>query len=175
MKDHETMFAFIEQYSFANIISRGSEQLHGTHLPLLYERRVEGDYLIGHMAKANPQWKSITGDVLVIFNGPHTYVSPAFYEKEGFVPTWDYQAVHVYGTYYDKSEPEDLKRIMNNTIHFYESTQTSPWHGNVPDEIYNRLIKGVVGFEIAIERMEGQWKLHQDHPIERRQLVKKMP
>src|SRR3954454_11462855 len=92
--------AFIRRHSFAVLPSRHEGGLVASHLPLLFD--VEDGpkgRLLGHMARANPQWKQVVGDVLVVFSGPHAYISPAWYEEEGTVPTWNYAAVHAYGTF----------------------------------------------------------------------------
>lgn len=169
----DQMIQFIKENSFGVMVSMGKETLHGTHLPFLVEKQAEGNVqLIGHMSKANRQWREIEDEVMIIFSGPHAYVSPSWYEEEGFVPTWDYQAVHVYGRYIPKRSATDLKMIMNKTIKYYNGTQQSPsWDGNVPDDVYNRLINGVEGFFIEVTDIQGQWKLHQDHTEDRRYKV----
>src|SRR5690242_3410175 len=95
MNDKEVVFDFIEKNSFGILISH-SDITAATHLPFLVARNGEEAYLYGHMARANPQWKAITGEVLVVFSGPQRYISPSWY-AESEVPTWDYVAVHVYG------------------------------------------------------------------------------
>lgn len=172
MKDIETMIHFIEENSFGIIVSYGKEKLHGTHLPFLIEKQNDGRIkLISHMSKGNPQWRDIKDEVMVIFLGPHSYVSPTWYGEDGFVPTWDYQAVHVYGRYIPKNSPKDLKEIMDKTIGYFEKYQPVPWHGNIPDHVYNRLIHGVEGFHIEVTDIQGQWKLHQDHSDIRKERV----
>ncbi|GGP06834.1 FMN-binding negative transcriptional regulator [Oceanobacillus neutriphilus] len=172
MDDIETKIHFIEENSFGILVSNGEDMLHGTHLPFLVEKNTDGSIkLIGHMSKGNPQWREIKGDVLVVFSGPHAYVSPTWYEEEGYVPTWDYQAVHVYGKYIPKNSPEDLKEIMDKTIAYYEKDQLKPWNGNIPNHVYHRLINGVEGFNIEVNDIQGQWKLHQDHSEVRKKRV----
>ncbi|PAE29268.1 hypothetical protein CHI07_10360 [Paenibacillus sp. 7884-2] len=172
MDDTDTMIRFIEENSFGIIVSSGEKMLHGTHLPFLIEKNSDGSIkLISHMSKGNPQWREVQDDVLIIFQGPHVYVSPTWYEEEGYVPTWDYQAVHVYGKYIPKNSPEDLKEIMDRTIEYYEKDQPDPWDGNIPDHVYNRLINGVEGFHIQVTDIQGQWKLHQDHSEARKKRV----
>lgn len=163
MKEKKTLVDFIKKNSFGILFSQHGEKPHGTHLPFIYESGVEGDYLLGHMARANPQWKEIYGDVLIVFSGPDAYISPAWYEEADHVPTWDYIAAHVYGEFLLVEGVDDLRHIMEKTIHQYESNMENPWDGIVSDEKYQRLIKGVVGFKIKINHIEGQWKLHQDY------------
>ena len=98
-RDLDQLHAAIERYSFALIVSREGEQLAGSHLPLLLDRQAgpQGT-LWGHFARANSQWREAGGQqVLVVFSGPHAYISPQWYEAERVVPTWNYVAVHAYG------------------------------------------------------------------------------
>src|SRR5262245_58623650 len=90
---------FIGQNSFGLLVSQVDGLPFATHLPFLLERTTgEHGTLVGHMARANPQWREASGQtVLTIFSGPHVYVSPTWYEDEQVVPTWNYAAVHVYG------------------------------------------------------------------------------
>lgn len=172
MNNIDTLIAYIKENSFGILVSEGKELINGTHLPFLVERSSDNNIkLISHMSKANQQWREINGEVLIIFSGAHMYISPTWYEEEGFVPTWDYQSVHVYGKYIPKNSPEDLREIMEKTIEYYEGFQTEPWNGKIPDHIYNRLIEGVVGFNIEVTDIQGQWKLHQDHPDSRKRKV----
>ncbi|MBB6637893.1 FMN-binding negative transcriptional regulator [Cohnella thailandensis] len=172
MKDEETLVDFIREYSFGILFSQAKGAPHGTHLPFLIERDKEGQlYLVSHMSRANPQWQAIGGTVLTVFPGPHAYVTPSWYGAAGFVPTWDYLSVHAYGDFARVDDAEGLRSIMERTIRFYESGMPEPWDGRVPDHVYDRLIGGVVGFRIKIARLEGQWKLHQDHTEERRRNV----
>src|SRR5690625_4599160 len=107
--DTNTLIRFIRENSFGVIVSKGNQTLHGTHLPFLINESNDGSIqLISHMSKANQQWREISDEVMVIFSGPHHYVSPSWYKENGFVPTWYYQAVHVYGTYVPKRTPKDL-------------------------------------------------------------------
>ncbi|MGF9701067.1 FMN-binding negative transcriptional regulator [Paenibacillus sp. MABNR03] len=172
MKDQQKMIQFIRKHSFGVLFSQQNGLPHGTHLPFLIETGADGDlYLVSHMSRANPQWRSIDSQVLTVFSGPHAYVSPTWYEQKGFVPTWDYMAVHVYGEFMHVDDAEGLRTIMEQTITYYESGMDEPWDGQIPDHIYHRLIQGVMGFKIKITDMQAQWKLHQDHSPERRNNV----
>ena len=128
-------------------------------------------HLIGHMARANPQWRDLRGEVMAIFSGPHAYVSPSWYEEEGTVPTWNYIAVHAYGTVRLVEEPEDLSRILSATVAAYEGSMLRPWTLDTGTVYFQRMMRAVVGFRITIDRLEGKWKLSQNHPPERRQKV----
>src|SRR5688572_23601686 len=98
--DRNKLFEFIEQYSFATLVSTSGAEPIASRLPFLFDRQA-GPHgrLLGHMARANPQWKTADGTrVLVMFDGPHAYISPTWYESRQVVPTWNYVAVHAYGT-----------------------------------------------------------------------------
>lgn len=173
MDDFETQAAFIEANSFATLVTAGGEaqnQLFATHLPLLFNRtRGEWGALAGHVALGNEQWKHLRdmqargGEAMAIFHGPHAYISPSWYETELAVPTWNYVAVHAYGTprLLDDAELAAQLRAM---IEKYESARPAPWPGALPEEFEAKLRKGIVGFEIEITRLEGKRKLSQNRP-----------
>src|SRR5262249_58448970 len=103
------LHAFVRRQSFATLVSASSGGLVASHLPLLLDTQAGRlGHLLGHMARANPQWRQIDGDVLAVFHGPHTYISPSWYAEPGLVPTWNYVAVHAYGTLQLVEKPEDL-------------------------------------------------------------------
>src|SRR5262249_43344267 len=100
--DATKLFDFIQQHSFGLLVSASEGEPFATHLPFLVDRS-SGTHgcVLSHMAKANPQWRQAAGKtVLVVFTGPHSYVSPTWYEADDVVPTWNYSAVHVYGTFH---------------------------------------------------------------------------
>jgi transcriptional regulator len=124
------------------------------------------------MAKANPQWQDIQNEVLAVFNGPHTYISPSWYETKQAVPTWNYTVVHVKGEFSLIENPHELLQILEQTTQVYESSMTQPWEmSNLDLKLLNHLSDGIVGFKIAISKIEGKWKLSQNHSKERRQRV----
>lgn len=172
--DLPTLHDFIQAHSFATLISGGSESFEVTHVPLLLDRSIgECGQLIGHLAKANPQWKSAEGNrVLAIFHGPHAYVSPSWYQEQNVVPTWNYIAVHVHGTLRLQNDPSVVKRIVEDYVTEYESAMPIPWDMKSADETFvDNLTQAIVGFTIDIDRIEGKWKLSQNHSEERRQGV----
>jgi transcriptional regulator len=170
--DKEKLFDFMQSHSFALLVSvRGGEPF-ATHLPLLPERdRGPHGCLLGHMARANPQWRDLDGrDVLAIFSGPHAYVSPSWYESSDVVPTWNYVAVHAYGTF-QAIEADELAHVLTATVATYERSMPKPWSIDSASDYFGKMARGVVGFRIAISRLEGKWKLNQNHPRERREKV----
>ena len=164
---------FIEQYSFGLLVSQVEGQSFASHLPFLLERAT-GSHgcLIGHMARANPQWKEASGQkVLAIFSGPHAYISPTWYDSEQVVPTWNYAAVHVYGQAQIIEDPDGLLQIVQATVTTYEQGMPKPWSFDGSGKFVERMLTQIVGFRIQIDRIEGKCKLNQNHPAERRKKV----
>ena len=121
VEDFDKLCDFIEENSFGILVSSSNDQIAATHLPLLFDRSAgsQGE-IIGHMAIANSQWtQSADQEVVVIFHGPHTYISPAWYDAKNVVPTWNYTAVHVSGTLRVTQEPTDLLDIVKRYVKFY--------------------------------------------------------
>ncbi|GGH81294.1 transcriptional regulator [Pullulanibacillus pueri] len=172
-EDVNRLIQFIKKYSFGLLFSQSEEGPFSTHLPFIVdETRPEKAILLSHMAKANPHWKNINDqDVLVVFTGPHAYITPTWYQEENTVPTWNYTAVSVYGRVHIKQESCEKKEILERTTDFYEASQTSPWKVDFNDPVMEALTNGVVGIEIEIKKLEGKWKLNQNHSRERQQRV----
>ncbi|QDT90084.1 FMN-binding negative transcriptional regulator [Gimesia algae] len=172
--DLETLHRFVEQHSFATLVTNAGDCSFASHLPLLLDR-AEGEFgqLIGHLAKANPQADQLQSkNLLAIFHGPHAYISPAWYESNHTVPTWNYQAVHVYGSCILENDPAQLKQILKQYVAFYEAVQPAPW--SIPDsdaDFVDSLLPAIVGFRIQIKRVEGKFKLNQNQTAERQQKV----
>ncbi len=169
--DAAKLHEFIEGHSFAIVVTQSSAGSVASHLPILLDREAgkEGK-LIGHMARANGQWKDADGlEAMVIFHGPHAYISPRWYAAKNVVPTWNYVAVHVYGTLRIVSDRAALVQTLRDTVDKYEGGSAQPWRIDEPDEPFlEGLLGPIVGFEIEITRMEGKWKLSQNHAPERR-------
>ena len=163
----------MERYSFATLISQAVGEPFASHLPLLLERDSgpQGT-LIGHVARANPQWREAAGQVvLAVFAGPHAYISPTWYEAEQVVPTWNYVAVHAYGRLELIDDPAAAEAVLRRTIDVYEASQPTPWQLDESPQFVERLVRQIVAFRIPIERTHGKWKLNQNQPEERRAKV----
>jgi transcriptional regulator len=171
--DQTRLHDFIEAHSFGLLVSTVEGVPFATHLPFLLERNT-GPHgcLIAHVARGNPQWHDLEGrPVLAIFSGPHAYISPSWYEANNVVPTWNYTAVHVYGTCNLVQDPVELAGILAAMVNTFERGQPRPWTLDTSSDYFGRMVRGIVGFRIAIDRLEGKWKLNQNHPAERREKV----
>jgi transcriptional regulator len=175
--DRDVLHAFIEQHSFATLVSPGGAETaapEATHLPLLLDRSVgERGQLIGHFARENPHWQyAADQSVVAIFHGPHTYISPTWYEDRQVVPTWNYVAVHVEGTLRVEHDHARLLEIIRRTVDTYEAPLPQPWSIAAPgSELIDKLLGGIVGFTIDIEQIQGKWKLNQNQTPQRRERV----
>jgi len=171
--DQSKLHEFIEAHSFGLLVSSHENEPFATHLPFLLERDAgQHGSLVGHLARANPQWRDLEGQqVLVVFSGPHAYVSPTWYEAENVVPTWNYVAVHAYGRCRLVEDSDALARILTATVGTYERLMPNPWGIDTRTEFFQKFVRAVVGFRVEISRLEGKWKLNQNHPPERREKV----
>ena len=172
--DRTTLHDFMDQNSFATLISNDDQESLASHLPLLIERELGTQgVLTGHFARANPHWQMANGQrVLIIFHGPHAYISPGWVQSTTMVPTWNYLAVHAYGVLRIVDDPNQAKDILTRMVSKYESLHEQPWSMELADDGFiDNLTSAIVGFEVEIDRLEGKWKLSQNHPAERREQI----
>lgn len=166
---------FIKQNSFAILVNQVDGKPWATHIPLELEKNSKGDsVLVGHIAKANPQWKSFSdeAEVLCIFNGPHAYVSSSWYKEEE-VPTWNYIAVHIYGNLNILSEEETMASL-HRLVNTYEADSENPIDLNNLSKKTLRQVKGVVGFEIEIKTIQAAFKLSQTRQEDHTEITKQL-
>ena len=170
LDDEETIYQFIEKYSFATLFSQHNGEPYATHLPLVFYKSENALY--GHFARPNEQWKDAENQqVLAIFHGPHAYISPSWYETTKAVPTWNYVAIHVYGKMELIEDQNVILESLNDMVKKYESPD-SPYNLNDVDPAYiDGLSKGIVAFKIHITKIEAKAKLSQNHSVERQELV----
>ena len=172
--DLETLHKLMQEYSFAALITQHESMPFATHLPFILDAQ-RGPYgtLLAHMARANPQWHDFNDkqEVLVIFQGPHAYVSPSWYEVELSVPTWNYAAVHAYGIPRLLAGSEELYRLLKILIETHEAQFENPWPFQLPDDYLQKMMRGIVAFEIEITRLEGKFKLSQNRTESERENV----
>jgi transcriptional regulator len=165
--DQAKLAEFIARNAFGTLVSSGEDGLRVSHIPFLPEVGADGKLrLLGHVARANGQWRELEGarEVLAIFQGPHGYISPTWYENHPAVPTWNYAVVHAHG----KVRPLDeagLRRLIGRLSDTYEAGRPNPWRMEAQaDEFLAGLVKAIVGFELEVERLEGKFKLSQNRP-----------
>lgn len=166
----------ILRYPFAVLVTNGASGLIASHIPLLYDPE-PGPYgtLRGHLSRANPQWQDYQAETeaLAIFQGPHSYVSPNWYpstQQTGrVVPTWNYAVVHAYGRMATYTDEERLRAHVTALTAVHEAGFDTPWKPvDAPANFIEGMLKGIVGVEMAITRLEGKWKVNQNRTLEDR-------
>jgi transcriptional regulator len=165
-QDERVLAEFIDAYSFGTLVTIERGAPFASHLPFLHDR--EAGTLHAHVARGNPQWQHLAAnpDVLVMFQGPHGYVSPTWYAGPG-VPTWNYTAVHVYGRARVLDDAAATGRHVERLAARFERGSAAPW---VPS--YDpKMLKGIVGLEIRITEVQGKFKLNQNRSAEDRARV----
>jgi transcriptional regulator len=170
VSDRAVLLEAMRAYSFA-IIFGPAPELRATHLPLLVRDEGEHGTLLGHFARANSHWAALAGrETLVVFPGPHGYVSPSLYTEPLSVPTWNYIAVHACGTL-SLIEDEAAKiELVESLIHAHEPGYRDLWRA-MPDGYRRTMLAGIMGFRIPISRIEGKFKLSQNRNAEERRNV----
>lgn len=173
-EDIGTLHTLMQHYSFATLVTQHDGLPFVSHLPLLL-RPHEGPYgtLVGHMARANPQWRDFAGkhEVLVIFQGPQAYVSPSWYEDHPSVPTWNYAVVHAHGTPEVIDDGAAMHEMLQSLVQTHEAPLPQPWTFDLPEDYLHNMMQGIVGFTIRISRLEGKYKLSQNRPSTDQQRV----
>ena len=184
VEDRDLLLEAMRAYSFAILFGPGAEGAPvATHLPLVVlDAEPESDFsciLEGHFALANPHWKSLAGqETLVVFSGPHSYVSPALYVERKSVPTWNYVAIHATGTMQmledvpgdDGGNFERKDALLKRLIHIHEPAYAEQWL-ELPEHYRESMTKGIVGFRIPVTKLEGKFKLSQNRPEQDRRNV----
>ena len=159
--DRSTLLAHAEANAFATVITHGADGLAVSHLPLLVDS--ERKVLRGHVARENPQLAHFAAGVeaLAIFHGPHGYVSPSVYEDQPSVPTWNYVVVHARGRSHLVDESA-LREILDDMVERFDATG---WRLLAPEEFVRAKLGAIAGFEIALEHLEGKWKISQNRSL----------
>ncbi len=164
----------MRRYNFAVLVTQHEGVPFATHLPFLLDTaRGPHGTLLAHMARANPQWRDFADqrEALVIFQGAHAYISPAWYETMPSVPTWNYAVVHAYGVPRVIEEPDRLYTMLESLVDTHEAARTPPWRMELPADYMDRMMRAIVGFEIEITRLEGKLKLSQNRSEDDRRQV----
>ncbi|QBA64492.1 FMN-binding negative transcriptional regulator [Muriicola soli] len=166
---------FITAHSFAILVNQSDGKPWATHTPLELGKDEHGnDILIGHIAKANPQWKAFEENpkVLCIFHGPHSYISSSWYKEEE-VPTWNYIAVHVYGSI-SVMTTEEVLNWLHSLVERYEKEEKNPISLENMSSSTLKQVRGVVGFRIRIEEIQAAFKLSQGREEDHSRIIKEL-
>jgi len=165
VEDRKFLHDFMDEFSFVDLVTC-SPEIRITHIPVMLDRTA-GTYgtLYGHISRQNPQSETFDGrhPAVVVFRGPHSYISPAWYAKREAVPTWNFAVVHASGKLKAAAEKEALHDLLAKLIKKFESNEDSAYDfSKLPEGYKFGLIEGIVGFEMEIERLEGKFKLGQE-------------
>jgi len=162
LENRAELLQFMRANSFVLLVTGTGGILHASHLPATVHEDAGRIRIDMHMARNNPQWKEFFDDeVLIVFSGPHAYVSPRWYEEEERVPTWNYAAVHAYGVpavVKDREAKHASQRHLISTL----DPQWLPKFDALRPEYVDRMLDGIVNFEIVVTRLETRWKLSQN-------------
>lgn len=169
----ERILALVEGHPFGMLVTAPEGVPFVSHLPFLFEPSAGSQgKLLGHMARANPQWQHLAAgtEALAVFQGPHAYVSPSWYGSPG-VPTWNYAVVHLRGKPRLIEGEAELEALVEQLTRVHESPMPNPWKPELKGERRARLLNLIVGFEIEITHTQAKFKLSQNRPVEDQQRV----
>jgi transcriptional regulator len=165
----EALHGLIRAYPFATLVTRAADGLTANHLPF----ELVGEVLHGHVARGNELAQLDGAEVLLVFQGPDGYISPNWYpskhETGREVPTWNYAVVHVHGRLRVIDDAAWLRRLLETLTDHHEAGQPQPWKiSDAPDDHIETSLRAIVGLEVSIDRIEGKFKLSQNHPARNR-------
>jgi transcriptional regulator len=163
LEDRAELLAFMRANNFPVLVTGTGGTLHASHLPVLVGKTEPQLVLDMHMARNNPQWQEFFDDqeVMVVFSGPHAYVSPRWYEEKERVPTWNYAAVHAYGLPKINSDRKAKHESQRRLVAAMDP-QWLPEFDKLSDKYVTMMLDGIVNFEISVTRIETRWKLSQN-------------
>jgi transcriptional regulator len=166
-KSRDVLVAHIERHDFGLLVSHGPHGLVASHIPFLVEDSEPELRLLGHLARPNPQVADLIagGEALAIFSGPHAYISPRWYQSGPAVPTWNYADAHAYGNVRVIDDALWLNGFLDRLSRRHEAGSDNPWRmQDQPTAYMNGMIRGIVGIELTVSRLEGKFKLSQNRP-----------
>jgi transcriptional regulator len=179
-ENSELILETIKRFSFSTVITQGPDGPCISHLPLLLEIKDNVRSLIGHCARANPQWKHFAEgqEVTALFHGPHSYISPAWYKPEpDNVPTWNYVSVHIKGKAQLIENTTDAYEILQTAVRYFESEYGTGWElpAQLNSELKN-LLTAIVAFRIEIKDIQAKFKLSQRQTAtDRANVIEQLP
>lgn len=172
VEDRHVIVAFMQQFEFAAVVSYSEAAgLVASHVPVLIREVGSELHIVGHVARGNSHWRSLESQAesMVIFQGPHGYVSPTWYATSPAVPTWNYAVVHAYGAARVRDDAAFIAEVVADLTRRYEGPRERGWSTEaVPEETYEKLLNAIVGFEIPVSRCEAKFKLGQNRSVEDR-------
>ncbi len=173
-EDVPTLHDFMRANSFATLVTQQQGIPFAGHLPFTLDA-TRGRYgVLGcHVALGNAQWRMFqeTPEVLVIFQGPHAYITPSWYKNHPSVPTWNYAVVHAYGLPQIVKDETVVYELLHTLVQFNEARFAERWEMQPLEGYIQKMMRGIVAFEIEITRLEGKYKLSQNRPVEDRKKV----
>jgi transcriptional regulator len=162
VEDPAVALAFMRTNPFAILVSNNHDAHFATHLPVAVAEKGGQITLRAHVAKANPHWKVLEQqELLVIFHGPHAYISPSLYEIRESVPTWNYATVHAYGRGQILATDMDKYQVLAELISHFDSSYLEQWN-SFDDQYRSRMLNHIVAFEIPLTRIQAKFKLSQN-------------
>jgi transcriptional regulator len=175
VEDRKLLHDFMEEFAFVDLITQSP--LHITHIPVVFDRDA-GPFgtIHGHIARANEQIKTFDGkqEAVIVFRGPHSYISPTCYQTNPAVPTWNFAVVHATGKLNAITDPAALHAFLGRLIHKFENYEgTSYDFSKLPESYVTPMLANIVGFDMRIELLEGKFKLGQERPEADRQGILK--
>ncbi len=164
ISDRKLLFRVMRQYGFATLIAGSGDDPMVTHVPVSVDET--NNLLHAHVARANPIWQQFSParKLLFIFHGPHHYISPNWYTAHPSVPTWNYAVVHVSGAPTIIEDRATIEKMLGRLVEEHESDSETPWKMDLPVEYMQKMIGGIVAFEVQINRIQGKFKLSQNRP-----------
>jgi transcriptional regulator len=167
--DTAQLHAFMRAHSFATLVTQGRDGLNATHLPFLLDDGAGPHGLLTtHLARANPQLRDLRegAPVLVLFQGPHAFVSPSWYANQATFPTWNYTAVHARGRATLLEQPQDVHAVLRATVACYDQPLGGSWDfAASPAALVAPRLRAIVALHIPIAQLEGKMKLSQDKSV----------
>jgi transcriptional regulator len=171
MENRAEIVDLMRAHNFCLLVAGAGGELHGSHLPCLVDERGDRMVIELHMAKANPQWQQFFDDeVLVVFSGPHAYVSPRWYARAPAVPTWNYAAVHAYGTVAVVDDRQAKHAAQRRLVAAHDPEWLAEFDGLAQDYL-DPMLSAIVVFEVAVTRLDARWKLSQNRGRREQDLV----
>ncbi|MEN0059707.1 MAG: FMN-binding negative transcriptional regulator [Bdellovibrio sp.] len=159
-------FQLIQDFPLGLMISESSGLIETNYLPFLIFKEQDEIYLLTHLARANPHWKSLSSEVVISFLGPNSYVSPTIYVGKSNVPTWSYAAIEIRGSVKIISDGQELKEMLHRTVDAFETKNQTEWSYDLPEKMQKNLESALVGLKIKVTNLESKFKLSQNRNVE---------